>query len=249
MMLNVFRSELFKLRTTRAPKVVLICAVFLPIVIQSLIAQFAFKDGVVGSTVIANVSGFGPLVALLIGVVGVLCSTQEYSQGTIRITLVATPQRWTVLLAKLVTMVAVAIGAVVVLMIGCLGLSRIIMNARGLQFELIGENDRIILAFFVLVPLMAILGLALGVIFKSPPGALSALLLWPTIIEGLIFGLLTVATDKNFFRWAPVQNGFQLVRDVLDSEMNSWGVSAMYFTAFVTVFVVFSAVLFVKRDA
>lgn len=249
MIVNAFRSELIKLRTTRAPKVVLACAVLLPMAIQVLIAKFAYKDGVVGSTVIANMSGSGPLISLLLGVVGVLCSTQEYSQGTIRITLVAIPHRLTVLMAKVLTMLVVSCTATAVYLAGGLGLSQVVMNARGLKFELIGSNGRIIIGFFVLVPLLSILGLSLGIIFKSPPGAISAVLLWPTIIEGMIFGLLSVATKKNYFRWAPVQNGFQLVRDVMDPELNSWGVAAAFFTAFVSIFVIISFVSFMKRDA
>lgn len=248
-MLNAFRAELLKLRTTRAPKVVIGCAVFLPMIIQALIAMNAYKDGVVGSTVIANISGSAPLVSLLLGVVGVLCSTQEYSQGTIRITLVAIPHRTRVLVAKYLTMLVVSCGAVAVNLAGSLGLSLIIMKARGLHFELIGTNGRIVIAFFVLVPLMSVLGTSLGIIFKSSPGAISAVLLWPTIIEGMIFGLLSVATQKNFFRWAPVQNGFQLVRDVQDFELNSWGIAAVYFGAFVAIFVVLATVTFNKRDA
>lgn len=248
-MMNAFRSELFKLRTTRAPKVVLGCAVFLPMIIQVLIAMYAFKDGVVGSSVIANISGAGPLISLLLGVVGVLCSTQEYSQGTIRITLVAVPHRLRVLAAKGLTMLVVSCGAVAVNLAGSLGFSLIIMKARGLDFQLIGTNNHIVIAYFVLVPMMSILGLSLGIIFKSSPGAISAVLLWPTIIEGMIFGLITVATQKNFFRWAPVQNGFQLLRDVRDHELNSWGVAAAYFCTFVILFVVLATVAFNKRDA
>ncbi len=249
MMFNAFRSELIKLRTTRAPKVVLACAVFLPMIIQVLISMFGYKDGVVGSTVISNMSGSGPLVALLLGVVGVLCSTQEYSQGTIRITLVAIPHRFTVLMAKVLTMLVVSCTAIATYLAGGLALSQLVMNARGLKFELIGSYGRIIIGFFVLVPLLSILGLSLGIIFKSPPGAISAVLLWPTLIEGMIFGLLSVALNKNYFRWAPVQNGFQLVRDVMDHELNSWGIATAYFASFVSVFVVISFISFMKRDA
>ena len=248
-MFNAFRSEWLKLRTTRAPKVILACAVFLPMLIQALTAKFAYEGGEVSSPVISNLAGSAPLVSLLIGVVGVLCSTQEYSQGTIRITLVAIPQRTKVLFAKVITMLVVSSLSAGTCLAGSLGISHIIMSSRDLKFELIGSDSRVIVSYFMVVTLVSILGLSLGFLFKSPPGAISALLLWPTIIEGMLFGLASLATHRNYFRWAPMQNGFQLVNAVMDDDFNSWGVSALYFTTFVSVFVVLASVIFIRRDA
>jgi hypothetical protein len=102
----------------------------------------------------------------------------------------------------------------------------------------------------ILSALLSILGLSLGLIFKSSPGAISALLLWPTILEGMVFGLLSLAfKDSNLFKFAPVQgNGFRLIAQYTD-ESNTWLVSLTYFTAFVAVFAVLGAVLFTRRDA
>ena len=106
-MIGVLKSELFKLRTTRATKIVVICSVALPAVIFTLTSALAFQNGEVGDSLISMVGNFAPLTGLLLGVVGVLCSTQEYSQGTIRITLVATPNRLQVFVAKLLTTLVV----------------------------------------------------------------------------------------------------------------------------------------------
>jgi hypothetical protein len=96
---------------------------------------------------------------------------------------------------------------------------------------------------------LSILGLSLGLVFKSSPGAISALLLWPTILEGMVFGLLSVAFDRNMMKFAPVQgNGFRLIAQYAD-ESNSWLVSLTVFTAFVAVFAVLGAVFFSRRDA
>jgi hypothetical protein len=101
----------------------------------------------------------------------------------------------------------------------------------------------------ILSAFLSILGLSLGLIFKSSPGAISALLLWPTILEGMVFGLLSLAFDKNLMKFAPVQgNGFRLIAQYTD-ESNSWLVSLTYFSAFVAVFAVLGTVLFSRRDA
>ena len=227
-MIGVLKSELFKLRTTRATKIVVICSVVLPAIIFSLTSMFAFSNGEVGDSLASMVGNFAPLTGLLLGVVGVLCSTQEYSQGTIRITLVATPNRLKVFVAKLLTTLVVSIAS-----------------------ALIGSDIRVLFSAVILSAFLSILGLSLGLIFKSSPGAISALLLWPTILEGMVFGLLSLAfKDSNLFKFAPIQgNGFKLVSTFFNSDENSWLTSLTYFSAFVSVFVVVGAVLFSRRDA
>ena len=248
--MGVLRSELFKLRTTRATKLVLATAVFLPSIIFVLTSIFGFSNGSSSSSLAALVGGSSALVGLLMGVVGVLCSTQEYSQGTIRITLVATPQRYKVLLAKLFTVVIVSFGATASIVVLSMVPSSIILRSREVDFALIGPDIRIIISMFILITMMSLLGLFLGLLFKSSPGAISALLLWPTIIEGLIFSLLSLVFEGNLMRFAPVQgNGFSLVNEFRYSDENSWVVSLSYFSAFVAVFVVLGTIFFSRRDA
>lgn len=248
-MLGTFRSELFKMTTTRATKVLLGFAVFLPVVIFTLTLVYGFDGGVMDSPAVVNIASAAPLVALLLGVLGVLCATQEYSQGTIRITLVATPNRQKVYLAKAMTAVVISVSATALLNLLCLVATQIIFSIRGVSFELVGNDVRVLVSFFVMTMLLSLFGLSLGLIFKSGPGAISAVLLWPTIAEGMVFGLLSAATQENFFRWAPIQNGFQLVSEFRMEDNNTWNISMFYFLVFVAVFVVAGASAFQKRDA
>jgi hypothetical protein len=248
-MLDTFRSELFKMTTTRATKILLGFAVLVPVIIYILTLIFAFDNGVMGSSSIVNIASGAPLVALLLGVVGVMCATQEYSQGTIRITLVATPHRSRVYVAKLLTTLFISVISTTMLLVISLLATQIILNSRGVQFELIGNDARVLASFFLMTIVVSLFGFSLGLIFKSGPGAISSVLLWPTIAEGMVFGLLSVVTDKNVFRWAPIQNGFQLVSEFQMEDSNSWSVSLLLFSGFVAVFVVAGATLFKKRDA
>lgn len=249
-MIGVLKSELFKLRTTRATKIVVICSVVLPAIIFSLTSMFAFSNGEVGDSLASMVGNFAPLTGLLLGVVGVLCSTQEYSQGTIRITLVATPNRLKVFVAKLLTTLVVSIASALLMLLLCLLPSQVILSTRNVTFELIGSDIRVLFSAVILSAFLSILGLSLGLIFKSSPGAISALLLWPTILEGMVFGLLSVAFDNNMMKFAPVQgNGFRLIATYVGTDENTWLVSLTYFSAFVAVFAVLGAALFTRRDA
>jgi hypothetical protein len=248
-MLGTFRSELFKMRTTRATKILLGFAVLVPVIIYILTLFFAFDEGVMGSPAIVNIASGAPLVALLLGVVGVMCATQEYSQGTIRITLVATPNRSRVYVAKLLTTLFISVISTTMLLVISLLATPLILNSRGVKFELIGNDARVVASFFLMTVVVSLFGYSLGLIFKSGPGAISSVLLWPTIAEGMVFGLLSVVTDKNVFRLAPIQNGFQLVSEFQMEDSNSWSVSLLLFGGFVAVFVVAGATLFKKRDA
>jgi len=248
-MLGTFRSELFKMTTTRATKILLGFAVLVPVIIYILTLFFAFNEGVMGSPAIVNISSGGPLVALLLGVVGVMCATQEYSQGTIRITLVATPNRSRVYVAKLLTTLFISVISTAIVTVFSLIATQLILSSRGVQFELIGNDARVVASFLLMTTIVSVFGFSLGLIFKSGPGAISSVLLWPTIAEGMVFGLLSVATQKNVFRWAPIQNGFQLVSEFQMEDNNSWSVSLLLFSGFVAVFVVAGASLFMKRDA
>jgi hypothetical protein len=211
--------------------------------------MFAFSNGEVGDSLASMVGNFAPLTGLLLGVVGVLCSTQEYSQGTIRITLVATPNRQKVFIAKFVTTLVVSAASSILMLLLCLVPSQLILSSRNTDFVTIGSDVRILFSTVILSAFLSILGLSLGLIFKSSPGAISALLLWPTILEGMVFGLLSVAFDRNMMKFAPVQgNGFRLIARYAD-ESNSWLVSLAVFSAFVAVFAVLGAVFFSRRDA
>jgi hypothetical protein len=248
-MLGTFRSELFKMTTTRATKILLGFAVLVPVIIYILTLTLAFDNGVMDSSAIVNISSGAPLVALLLGVVGVMCATQEYSQGTIRITLVATPNRSRVYVAKLLTTLFISVISTAIVLVISLIATQLILSSRGVRFELIGNDARVVASFLLMTTIVSVFGFSLGLIFKSGPGAISSVLLWPTIAEGMVFGLLSVATQKNFFRWAPIQNGFQLVSEFQMEDNNSWSVSLLLFSGFVAVFVVAGASLFMKRDA
>jgi hypothetical protein len=250
-MIGVLKSELFKLRTTRATIIVVICSIALPAIIFGLTSHFAFTKGEDGDSLTSMVGNFAPLTGLLLGVVGVLCATQEYSQGTIRITLVATPNRLKVFVAKILTTLVVSVASSLLMLLLCLVPSQLILSSRNVTFEVIGSDLRVLLSAVILSAFLSILGLSLGLIFKSSPGAISALLLWPTILEGMVFGLLSLAfKDSNLFKFAPVQgNGFRLIATYSVPDQNTWLVSLTYFSAFVAVFAVLGAVLFTSRDA
>ena len=130
-MLGLYRSEFLKLRSVRSNLMMALAAAGLPVIGTVLVAVFISIENIDDSTIPRMIGSAGNVSMLIIGILGVLCMTQEYSQSTIRLTLAATPNRYSVYLAKLL----VVIFTMAILMIGVILVSiatgNAILSARG----------------------------------------------------------------------------------------------------------------------
>jgi len=122
------------------------------------------------------------LAQLVIGVLGVLILSAEYSSGTIRATLAAVPQRRTVLVVKAAVFAVVAF---VVSLFACLvafEVAQRIYATHSVEVALSAPGvPRIILGGALYLTVVGLLGLGLAAILRSTAGAIST-----------IFGLLLV---------------------------------------------------------
>lgn len=118
-----------------------------------------------------------PLVSLVVGSLGVLLFAGEYSTGMIRSTLTAVPRRLPVLFAKsavvaLLVLVLTTIGALMAFALGAVGL-----DGEKISLSLGDEGVlRSLLGFGVYMALVAVFGVALGALLRSPAGGISSLL-------------------------------------------------------------------------
>ncbi|MFI1488799.1 ABC transporter permease [Streptomyces sp. NPDC020747] len=131
-----------------------------------------------GSTDAVSLALMGsPLVSLVVGSLGVLLFAGEYSTGMIRSTLTAVPRRLPVLFSKsavvaLLVLVLTAIGALVAFALGTIGL-----DGERISLSLGDEGVlRSLLGFGVYMALVAVFGVALGALLRSPAGGISSLL-------------------------------------------------------------------------
>lgn len=249
-MIPLIRSEWLKLRTVRSNITMAFCAVLLPLAITLLTTAFKNVETVDSQTVSAVLLGSGALSVLLFGIIGVLAITQEYSQGTIRLTLAANPRRTRVFVAKAIvlSMVSAALSAFVVV-VGNTG-GEAILDSRGAIGKL--SNDRMSQAYLGLIALsvvVSLLGMAIGTLTRNPPSAVAILVLWPLLLESLIGGLLSVAISDKIFKWMPFQTGMNALR-LEDSELDfgRWG-SVGYFGLWVLALSLFAHTVFKRRDA
>ena len=208
-MIATIRSEWIKLRTVRSNLVMAAAAVILPVAITLLSVSFMKTGNIDSETLSTFITNTGSLAVLLVGVVGVLCVTQEYSQGTIRLTLAATPGRTRVYVAKAVVAAlfgAALIGLVIALTIG---VGSAILEARDVPGpHTVSTSGVSFAAMIVMGALVAVLGMGIGGLTRNPPGAITTLILWPLLVEGIVGGLLSMAMDEDVRKWMPFQSGF-----------------------------------------
>jgi ABC-2 type transport system permease protein len=249
-MIATVRSEWIKLRTVRSNVTTSVVAVLIPLAISLLSVTFMGENNIDSGTLPGFIVGSGSVAVLLIGVIGVLCVTQEYSQGTIRLTLAATPSRPRVYLAK----------AVVVATIGAALTGAIVLVGNVVGSAIIGARDvpaldsnpdaaPAFLAMILMGAVVALLGMAIGALTRNPPSAITILVLWPLLVEGIVGGLLSLAFEDNVARWMPFQSGLNsMFLELPDDGFGRWG-SLGYFAAWVLLVMVLAERSLKRRDA
>ena len=249
-MIATIRSEWIKLRTVRSNVTTAVVAVLIPLAISLLSVTFMGENNIDSGTLPGFIVGSGSVAVLLIGVIGVLCVTQEYSQGTIRLTLAATPSRPRVYLAKavVVALLGAALTGLVVLIGNVVGSA--IIDARDVP-ALDSNPDAApsFLAMILMGAVVAVLGMAIGALTRNPPSAITTLVLWPLLVEGIVGGLLSLAFDDDVARWMPFQSGLNsMFLELPEDGFGRWG-SLGYFAAWVLFVSLIAERSLKRRDA
>jgi ABC-type transport system involved in multi-copper enzyme maturation permease subunit len=138
-----------------------------------------------------NVLGVGGIAGVLAALAGALLVTGEFRFGTIRPTLLFTPQRSRVIGAKylaglLAGLVFAAIGEAL-----SLGIGAAILSERGVPFALSGgQLTLLILGTLAGSALFGVIGVAVGAIVRNQVAVVVGLLAWVFIVDSLLFGLV-----------------------------------------------------------
>ncbi len=213
-MINLIRSEWIKLHTVTMNWVLAVIAVAFPLMVTLLTSFFSGDDsGFNTRDLVSVLTGTTVVSALLCGVIAAASITSEFGFGTIRPTFAATPKRVKVVVAKgVVVVAATTLLAAFVVVVGWLVGSTIASN-RGATIDLADVPTAVpaMVGVVVLTALMSLAGYGFGLITRSTPVAVSILIVWPLIAEGLVGALLSVVTgNDNIGRWMPFQAGIRL---------------------------------------
>ena len=256
-MIGLLRAEWIKLRTVPMNWVLGLIALAFPLLVTLLTAFFRGDDtgpfdSLKADDLASVLTGTAVVSALLFGVIAAASITSEYGFGTIRPTFAATPRRLRVVMAKGVISCGFAgVVATLVMLIGWF-VGTAIANGRGAQVRLADTPTAVpaMVGLVVLCALMSLVGYALGMITRSTPAAVSILIVWPLIAEGLIGALIGLILDSdNVGQWMPFQAG---IRTAIVGSVDggpSRLAAGVYFGLFSLVIAAIGATIVNRRDA
>jgi ABC-2 type transport system permease protein len=194
-MIAQLRSELLKQRTTRTNGFLLLWMVGLVVLVVVLhVFSFSASDLAKHDNQM-RIVGLGTSIgALFAALLGAMSITGEIRHGTIRPTLLATPQRARVIAAK------VAASALAGLAVGLLaegltaGGEAAGLAARGIHIELDnGEYAQLLAGGALGAALFAVIGVGVGALVRNQVAALVGLCVWLLFLEPILLGDLPAA--------------------------------------------------------
>lgn len=197
-----------------------------------------------------SVHGFasvGGLLGIIILCVFAAQTAQEYTYGTLRNLLVRQPRRITLLVGKYAAMKTFALLFALVNMVISIGIS-VYLSARAkvsteLWFTSAGWSSiaHTFINVYISIVFYAIIGIALGILLRSPISAISIALVWLLILENLIGAVKPVTLD-----WMP---GNQLATIAQGgTPLLSYSHALLLGSLYVLLALAISTTVFVKRD-
>lgn len=191
-------NEWRKLWSVRATALTLMA---LPII--ALVFSWLFSDGggrTYSTLTAAEQAVFDPtaislqshlMAQMVVGILGVLAITTEYSTGMIATTAIAVPRRGILFLAKALVTFAVSLAAGAVTALTSFLLGQAIIGSYGAPTANITDPAvlRAVIGMGVYLAITAVLGLAVGMLTRSSAGALgiivTAMLIFPALSQNL----------------------------------------------------------------
>jgi ABC-type transport system involved in multi-copper enzyme maturation permease subunit len=189
-MIDLLRSEVLKLRSTRTTLGLVLATLALTILVALV---HGYSTGKVSLSFVdeqRTLFGAGGVSTLFAALVGVMALTSEFRHGTIRPTLLFEPRRARLVLVKLAA--TLLVGALFGLLAEALAFAvgGIVLATRGIGFALDAEDVAVLVGGTAAAALLwSGIGLGLGALVRSQVGAIIGLFAWLLVGENIIFGL------------------------------------------------------------
>ncbi|MPY57650.1 ABC transporter permease [Streptomyces spongiae] len=258
--IRVLRSEWAKFWTLRSTWITLAVAVVL-LVLFGAIASYTYSPDAIASDGPPGPGSGGDsdavslaltgvtFASLAIGVLGVLLAAGEYSTGMIRSSLAAVPRRLPVLWSKAavigpIALVLTTLGALAAFQLGTPGLD-------GEKISLALSDDGVLRSLAgagLYLGLVAIFGVALGILLRSSAGAIAALVGVLLILPGLA-SLLPDSWYDTLSPYFPSNAGSAIYALHESSDALSPGAGLAVFAGWVALTLIGAAYRLRKTDA
>jgi ABC-2 type transport system permease protein len=194
--MTLLAVERIKLFSTRSPWWCLGLTALIMVGLSALISGLAAAHELsVGTSLVGY--NFSLMVLL---VMGTIAATNEYRFGTIRATFTAVPNRTAVLLSKVAVVALVAGVAGEILALAAYGVSRLVEPTANLSINSAAEW-RFVLGIGLVFALSTVIAIAVGILVRQTAAAVSILLVWTLLVEGLV-GLIPRVGD-DIQEWMP----------------------------------------------
>ena len=189
-MSRLIRAELLKQRTTRT-SLVLLTSMFGLILLLIVMHVFSLSTEHLSSADgQLKVAGWGTSIgALFAALVGAMSITAEIRHGTIRPTLLATPNRNRVIAAKLLAAALLGFGVGLLAEALTAALEAAGLAIRGIHIQLTaGDYLQLLTGGAAAAAFFAAIGLGVGALVRQQVGAVAGLTIWLILIETTLIG-------------------------------------------------------------
>ncbi len=187
---------------------------------------------------------------LIVGVLGVLVGSREYSTGQIRTTLQAVPHRLMVLGAKAVVTASVVFGAMLFAVFAAFFGGQAILSSGGHASASIADSGSVqaLLGAAFYLAGVSLIGVALGFLLRSTAGAIGTLIAALMIVPGIL-GLLLPSSWSGVLDYLPGAAG-DAMRGVSSytGSLGAWA-GLLVFVAWVVALLAGAGAVLKRRDA
>ncbi len=249
----VLRSEFTKIRSVRSTYWTLLVLVIITVGFGAL-ASFGATRGQHGPLFDATQRSLGGLYIsqLVIGVLGVLVISSEYSTGMIRTTLTTLPRRGLMITAKAVVFAVVAFVTGLITCFASFFLGQAIMSSHHIGASLSQPHVlRAVIGGALFLTACGLLAFGFGLLIRHTAGAI-------TTVVGLLFvvtilvNFLPSSWQNHIDKWIPAMAGTQIWSTVATqgqpANFAPWTGFAV-FCGYAAIVLIAAVVLFRKRDA
>lgn len=192
----------------------------------------------------------GTLIAqIAIGVLGVLVFTGEISSGTLQSTFAAVPQRWKVLLAKVLVYFIIALIASEIVAFACFFAGQAIMSGVVTTANLSDPGVlRAVAGTGLYLPVIGVLALAIGVMIRRTAGAITAFV-GIYLVLPLLVSALPSPYSTDIDKFLPFQVSQTMLSNVpVPGSLSPW-TGFFVVVAYTVILIIIAGSLLKARDA
>jgi ABC-2 type transport system permease protein len=253
--MRVILSEWTKFRSLRSTRYTLLATVGLTVGLALAAAILVVSQW--GTMTAANKATFQPLnvslvgasiSVMVIGVLGVLMMTSEFSTGVVSSTFAGVPKRLPVLWGKAAVYTIIAMSAAVPAMLVAFFSTQAILSGNHIQIGF-GHSGvaRAVFGSALYLTIAGLLGLGLGGIFRSTAAAVTSLTVILFVLPVIVF-ILPPGLSNSISPYLPGNAGQAIMSIVPQAHTLAPWVGLGVFAAYAFAAIAVAAVLLVKRD-